>query len=137
MGVEADINECFNDDLSLITGTHSILTINKFNVKYTSDVLHAMPTVRNIRTKLLSTKKPEYNDSERMTDKQENWLDVKASQMNINVEEMFKEVFSLNVKRKITKGQASDAIKKLNLYQQKEEEIPESIVGYLSDWRNS
>lgn len=94
--------------------------------------------VRSIsQTKAMETTEGEYNDSERMTDKQENWLDVKASQMNINVEEMFKEVFSLNVKRKITKGQASDAIKKLNSYQQKEEEIPESIVGYLSDWRNS
>jgi len=93
--------------------------------------------VRSIsQTKAMETTEGEYNDSERMTDKQENFLDVKCGQVNVNVEKMFKEVFGLNVKRKITKGQASDAIKKVNLYQQEEESIPDSIVGYSSDWRD-
>jgi len=93
--------------------------------------------VRSIsQTKAMETTEGEYNDSERMTDKQENFLDVKCGQVNVNVEKLFKEVFGLNVKRKITKGQASDAIKKVNLYQQEEESIPDSIVGYSSDWRD-
>lgn len=78
----------------------------------------------------------EYDDSQRMTDTQANFIDVKCSQLNIDVVNFFKTVFKINVKRKIDKRQASDAIKKLNQYQQDKSSIPESILNYSADWRS-
>ena len=49
---------------------------------------------------------------------------------------LFKEVFDANVKRKITKGQASDAIKILQTYQKNKSSIPEGISDYKPDWRS-
>ena len=71
-----------------------------------------------------------------MSDAQANFIDSKCKQLNLNVAEFFNEVFDLNVKRKIDKRQASDAIKKLNDYQQDKSLIPDSITAYLAEWRN-
>jgi len=92
--------------------------------------------VRSIsQTKQVATE-GEYDDSQRMTDPQANFIDVKCKQLNLNVAEFFKEAFDVNIKRKVDKGQASTAIKKLNDYQQDKSLIPDSITAYLSDWRN-
>jgi len=40
------------------------------------------------------------------------------------------------VKRKVDKRQASDAIKKLNDFQQDKDLIPDNISAYVADWRN-
>jgi len=91
--------------------------------------------VRSIsQTKQVATE-GEYDNSQRMTDPQANFIDVKCKQLNLNVAEFFKEVFEVNVKRKVDKGQASLAIQKLNDYQQDKNLIPDSITAYLSDWR--
>ena len=94
--------------------------------------------VRSIsQTKAMAVTEGEYNDSERMTEKQENFIgDIKCKQLNIDVVAFFKDVFNINVKRKVSKGQASDAIQKLNDYQQDKSLIPDSIKGFKSDWRN-
>lgn len=78
----------------------------------------------------------EYDDSYRMSDAQANFIDLKCSQLNLNVAEFFSEVFDLNVKRKIDKRQASDAIKKLNDFQGDKGLIPNSITAYVAEWRN-
>ena len=91
--------------------------------------------VRSIsQTKQVATE-GEYDDSSRMTDPQANFIDAKCKQLNLNVAEFFKEVFDVNVKRKVDKGRASLAIQKLNDYQQDKSLIPDSITAYLSDWR--
>lgn len=93
--------------------------------------------VRSIsQTKAMEATEGEYNDSQRMTDPQANFIDVKCKQLNLNVVEFFKEVFDVNVKRKVDKGQASAAIQKLNDFQADKSLIPDSINSYLSDWRN-
>ena len=91
--------------------------------------------VRSIsQTKQVATE-GEYDNSQRMTDPQANFIDVKCKQLNLNVAEFFKEVFDVNVKRKVDKGRASLAIQKLNDYQQDKNLVPDSITAYLSDWR--
>jgi len=91
--------------------------------------------VRSIsQTKQVATE-GEYDDSQRMTDPQANFIDVKCKQLNLNVAEFFKEVFDVNVKRKVDKGQASLAIQKLNDYQQDKNLVPDSITAYSNDWR--
>jgi hypothetical protein len=93
--------------------------------------------------KELSGKKPnsttegEYDNSGRMTDPQANFIDVKAKQLDINVAEFFKNVFTINVNRKVDKRQASDGIEKLNEYQQNKSLIPDSIFSYQNDWRST
>lgn len=77
----------------------------------------------------------EYEDSDRMSDAQVNFIDSKSKQLDVNVEKMFKEVFKVSTKRKITKLQASQAIQKLNEYQQDKGSISDSIKVYTSDWR--
>jgi hypothetical protein len=81
----------------------------------------------------------EYDESQRMTDAQANFIDVKAKQLDINVAAFFKQVFSINVNRKIDKRQASAAIERLNEYQQDKTLIPTipSIKGYQNDWRST
>ena len=72
-----------------------------------------------------------------MTDPQAKLIDVKASQLGINVTALFKEVFDVNVKRKVSKADASDAIKKLQVYQKSKGSIPDSVhTGYESNWRD-
>ena len=87
------------------------------------------------QTKQVATE-GEYDDSQRMTDPQANFIDAKCKQLNLSVVEFFKEVMDVNVKRKVDKGQASLAIQKLNDYQQDRSLIPDSITAYLSNWRN-
>ena len=78
----------------------------------------------------------EYEDTDRMTDAQANFVDAKCRQLNIDGSKMFQEVFDVNVKRKVTKRHASLAIEKLNDYQRGVVTMPEEIVGYLEDWRS-
>jgi hypothetical protein len=72
-----------------------------------------------------------------MTENQERFIDGKSKQLDINPSKLFKEVFNLSVTRKIDKKQASDAIEKLNEYQQNKGSIPSSITGYVENWRNA
>jgi hypothetical protein len=84
----------------------------------------------------MATTSGEYEDSDRMTDAQSNFVNGKCKQLNINVAKMFQEVFDVSVKRKITKRQASLAIEKLNDYQRGVVTKPDDIAGYSEDWRS-
>lgn len=92
---------------------------------------------KEISSKRNSSTEGEYDDSQRMTDPQANFIDVKAKQLDINVAEFFKVVFNLNVNRKIDKRQASAAIERLNEYQGDNSLIPEEILSYSNDWRST
>jgi hypothetical protein len=98
--------------------------------KNTASIVKSISQTKRVETE------GEYDDSYRMSDAQANFIDAKCSQLNLNVAEFFNEVFDLNVKRKIDKRQASDAIKKLNEYQQDKKLIPDSITPYIADWRS-
>ena len=98
--------------------------------KNTASIVKSISQAKRVETE------GEYDDSYRMSDAQSNFIDAKCSQLNLNVAEFFNEVFDLNVKRKIDKRQASDAIKKLNEYQQDKKLIPDSITAYIADWRS-
>ena len=77
-----------------------------------------------------------YDDSGRMSDAQYNFIDVKCRQLNINGEALFKTVFNVDNKRKISKKVGSDIIDSLNEYQRDKTTIPEPILGYIEEWRN-
>jgi len=98
--------------------------------KNTASIARSISQTKNVATE------GEYDDSQRMTDPQANFIDVKCKQLNMNVAEFFKEIFDVNVKRNVNKGQASAAIQKLNDFQQDRSLIPASITAYQSDWRN-
>jgi hypothetical protein len=93
--------------------------------------------VKNVSNKRNSSTEGEYDESQRMTDPQANFIDVKAKQLNINVAEFFKVVFKINVNRKVDKRQASTAIEQLNEYQADKSSVPDSILNYQTDWRNA
>lgn len=76
----------------------------------------------------------EYDEQGRMTDAQANFISVKAKKLNINVAEFFSHEFNTSVNKKISKKIASNAIDKLNIYQQNPNDIPENIKGYLDNW---
>lgn len=78
----------------------------------------------------------EYQSTGRMTEAQERFIDGKSKQLDINPAKLFKEVFNLSVDRKIDKKQASDAIERINEYQQDKGSIPSNITGYVDNWRN-
>lgn len=78
----------------------------------------------------------EYVSTDLMTDPQLSFLDGKSKQLNIDVIIFMKEVFKVNVKRKVTKGEASLAIQKLNEYQQDPNSIPQNCIGYKSNWND-
>ena len=93
--------------------------------------------VRSIsQTKEMESTEGEYQDNSRMTDAQANFIDVKCQKLDIDAVEFFKQVFKVNVKRNANKSQASNAIKRLNDYQQNKGNIPDGISGYNQDWRN-
>tara|TARA_B100001564_G_scaffold259275_1_gene221060 strand:- start:1767 stop:2537 length:771 start_codon:yes stop_codon:yes gene_type:complete len=98
--------------------------------KDTASIVKSISQTKRVETE------GEYDDSYRMSDAQANFIDSKCKQLNLNVAEFFNEVFDLNVKRKIDKRQASDAIKKLNDYQQDKSLIPDSITAFVAEWRN-
>jgi len=107
------------------------VSAEEMTTKNTTSIVKDLSTKRNTSTE------GEYDSSGRMTDPQANFIDVKAKQLDINVTEFFKEVFKINVNRKVDKRQASDAIEKLNEYQGNKSLIPDSIISYQSDWRSS
>jgi len=90
-----------------------------------------------------STPKPvtattgEYDDKARMTDKQSKFLAAKCKQVDVNVSRLFQDVFDTDPKRLIKKSVASDAIDKVNTYQQDPSTIPKSILGYKENWSNA
>lgn len=92
--------------------------------------------VRSMGQSKITETEGEYDESQRMSDAQANFIDAKCSQLNINATKLFEVVFKINTKRKIDKRQASSAIQKLNDYQQDKSTIPDSILGYSADWRN-
>mgnify|MGYP007029088749 FL=1 len=89
------------------------------------------------RTTGVQTTQGEYQSTGRMTENQERFIDGKSKQLDIHPGKLFKEVFNLSVSKKIDKKQASDAIEKINEYQQNKGSIPDSITGYQQDWRNA
>lgn len=76
----------------------------------------------------------EYNDQDRMSDAQYNFIDVKCKQLNINGEKLFAS-FKVDSGKKVSKKIASDIIDSLNDYQRDKSSIPQDIIGYQQEWR--
>lgn len=91
--------------------------------------------VRDISSTKTSTDS-DYNDQSRISDAQLNFIDVKCKQLNINGTNLFKDLFNVDLNKKISKKVASDIIDKLNDFQRDKNSIPESILGYKQEWRN-
>ena len=87
------------------------------------------------KTSVATATEGDYDEQSRMTDRQSNFLDVKAKQLNVNVASLFEQVFNTPVSKKISKQMASTAIDKLNEYQQNPELILDSIKGYMDNWK--
>jgi hypothetical protein len=90
--------------------------------------------VRDIST----TKKAsegEYDENDRMSDAQYNFIDVKCKQLNIDGTRLFAQ-FGVDSGRKVSKKIASEIIDKLNDFQRDKSSIPEDILGYKQEWRN-
>jgi len=109
-----------------------VVAAEEITKKNTADIVKSIS-----QTNAMKTGQTEYQSSGRMTENQERFIDGKSKQLNINPAKLFKEVFNLSVSRKIDKKQASDAIEKINEYQQNRGGIPESITGYVENWRNA
>lgn len=78
----------------------------------------------------------EYNDQSRISDAQFNFIDVKCKQLNIDGTKLFKS-FNADSNKKVSKKIASDIIDALNNYQRDKNSIPEDLLGYQQEWRNS
>jgi len=78
----------------------------------------------------------DYNDQGRMSDAQLNFIDIKCKQLGINGAKLFKDIFNIDQRKKVSKKVASDVIDALNNYQRDKSSIPEEIVGYNEEWRN-
>lgn len=76
----------------------------------------------------------DYNDQDRMSDAQYNFINVKCKQLNINGSLLFKQ-FNADNHKKVSKKIASDIIDKLNDYQRDKSSIPEDIQGYQEEWQ--
>lgn len=76
----------------------------------------------------------EYNDQDRMSDAQYNFIDVKCKQLNIDGEKLFAH-FSVDSGKKVSKKIASEIIDSLNDYQRDKSSIPQDITGYKQEWR--
>jgi hypothetical protein len=76
----------------------------------------------------------EYNDQDRMSDAQYNFIDVKCKQLNIDGEKLFAS-FKVDSGKKVSKKIASDIIDSLNDYQRDKSSIPQDIIGYQQEWR--
>lgn len=78
----------------------------------------------------------DYDDQSRMSDAQYNFIDIKCKQLNIDGEKLFKENFSVDHNKKVSKKIASEIIDVLNNYQRDKSSIPKAITGYKEEWRN-
>jgi hypothetical protein len=76
----------------------------------------------------------EYNEQDRMSDAQYNFIDVKCKQLNIDGEKLFA-TFKVDGGKKVSKKIASDIIDSLNDYQRDKSSIPQDIIGYQQEWR--
>lgn len=78
----------------------------------------------------------DYDDQSRMSDAQYNFIDIKCKQLNVDGAKLFKEIFSVDQNKKVSKKVASEIIDTLNNYQRDKSSIPESVIGYNEEWRN-
>jgi len=106
--------------------------IEEITKKNTAEIVKSIS-----QTNAIQNTQGEYQSTGRMTENQERFIDGKSKQLDIHPAKLFKEVFNLSVSKKIDKKQASDAIEKINEYQQNKGSIPSSITGYQQDWRNA
>jgi hypothetical protein len=107
-----------------------VIAAEEATKKNTAEIVRATTKAHEIT----SGTKGEYNEEDRMTDAQGNFVNIKCSQMNINPKKLFKQM-GVGSSKKFTKSIASKAIEQLNNYQNGTEDIPESIIGYESEWR--
>jgi hypothetical protein len=84
-----------------------------------------------------TTSDGDYDDQGRMSDAQLNFIDIKCKQLNVDGNKLLKEKFNCTLSKKISKKIASDIIDQLNDYQRDKSSIPEVLVGYQQEWRNS
>ena len=108
-----------------------VVAAEEITKKNTADIVKSIS-----QTTAMKSGTAEYSPTGRMTGNQESFVNGKCKQLDINPAKLFKEVFNLSVSRKIDKKQASDAIEKLNEYQQNKGSIPANITGYVENWRN-
>ena len=78
----------------------------------------------------------DYDDQSRMSYAQYNFIDIKCKQLNVDGAKLFKEIFSVDQNKKVSKKVASEIIDTLNNYQRDKSSIPESVIGYNEEWRN-
>jgi hypothetical protein len=78
----------------------------------------------------------DYDDQGRMSEAQYNFIDVKCKQLNIDGEKLFKDIFNVDHRKKVSKKVASEIIDGLNNYQRDKSSIPKTIIGYNEEWRN-
>lgn len=90
--------------------------------------------VREISTTKTSSE-GEYNENDRMSDAQYNFIDIKCKQLNIDGTKLFS-LFSVDSGKKVSKKVASEIIDKLNDFQRDKSIIPEDLLGYKQEWRN-
>lgn len=90
--------------------------------------------VREISTTKTSSE-GEYNENDRMSDAQYNFIDIKCKQLNIDGTKLFS-LFNVDSGKKISKKVASEIIDKLNDFQRDKSSIPEDLLGYKQEWRN-
>jgi hypothetical protein len=109
-----------------------VVSAEELTKKNTAEIVKSIS-----QTSGMGNAQSEYQSTGRMTENQERFIDAKSKQLNVNPALLFKEVFNLSVSRKIDKKQASDAIEKLNEYQQNKGNIPSSVLGYDQNWRNA
>lgn len=90
--------------------------------------------VNQFKTPSKVTTEGEYDDQGRITDAQANFINSKAKKLNVNVAEFLQEEFNTSAPKKMSKKTASNAIDKLNDYQQNPAAIPDKLKGYLENW---
>lgn len=78
----------------------------------------------------------EITDKDKITSAQINFIDNKCKQLNISVKDLILTTGNSDVNN-LTKKIASDLLAKLTSHQTGENKLPESLVGYDKNWRNS
>jgi len=108
------------------------IAFEEFTKKDTASIVRAKSQINSTQAT-----SGEYEDQSRMTDNQCNFIGVKCKQLNINTNALLKELFNVQSIKRLSKKMASDVIDELNKFQRETDKIPQSIIGYSEDWRNT
>lgn len=78
----------------------------------------------------------DYNDQNRMSDAQYNFIDVKCKQLNVDGKQLFRR-HNVDAVKKVSKKVASEIIEYLNEFQRDKQSIPKELQGYKEGWRDA